>query len=302
MRILILGAGGVGGYFGARLAAAGVDVRFLVRPARAASLDRAGLVVFSPLGDLRQPVTVLTAATAPVDAVLLTCKAYDLAPAIEAIAPAVGAETVILPMLNGLRHYDALEARFSPRRVLGGLCHLGVTQTPAGEIRHLSPLQRFVLGPRWPEQAEACGRLHQTLSRGGFEPRLSPEIRLETWEKFVLLATYAGMTCLMRAPVGRIMRADEGEALMLEMLAECVAVATGAGYPPRADFLAETRAMLTEPGSPGSASMLRDIERGGRTEGEHILGDMLARARAGGGAAPLLRLAHAHLQVYEAGL
>ena len=122
MRILVLGAGAIGGYFGARLAAAGVDVTFLVRPARAEILRRNGIVLLSPLGDIRQAVAVTTQAAETFDAVLLTCKAYDLNSAIEAIAPAVGPQTLILPMLNGLKHLDDLDARFGAPRVLGGLC------------------------------------------------------------------------------------------------------------------------------------------------------------------------------------
>ena len=206
MRILVLGAGAIGGYFGARLAAAGVDVTFLVRPARAEILRRNGIVVESPLGDIRQPVAVTTQAAEPFDAVLLTCKAYDLASAIAAIAPAVGPQTLILPMLNGLKHLDDLDARFGAPRVLGGLCQISSMLTEAGEIRHLNRMQRIILGARSPEQAEPCAALHKEVSRGGFEPVLSPNILQDMWEKWVFLATLAGMTCLMRAPVGPILR------------------------------------------------------------------------------------------------
>ena len=211
MRVLVLGAGAIGGYFGARLAAAGVDVTFLVRAARAENLRRNGIVVESPLGDIRQPVAVTTEASEPFDAVLLTCKAYDLPSAIETIAPAVGPRTLILPMLNGLKHLDDLDARFGAPRVLGGLCQISSMLTEAGEIRHLNRMQRIILGARSPEQAEFCAALHKELSRGGFEPVLSPNILQDMWEKWVFLATLAGMTCLMRAPVGPILEADEGE-------------------------------------------------------------------------------------------
>ncbi len=302
MRLLVLGAGGIGGYFGARLAAAGVDIAFLVRPPRAERLRRDGIVVLSQLGDLRLPVAVLTEAPSAFDTVVLACKAYDLPGAMEAVAPAIGPDTLLLPLLNGLRHLDVLDSRFGDERVLGGLCHIGVTLTEAGEVQHLNRLQHLAFGPRIPGQAERCRALHETLSRGGFAPVLSSGILQDMWEKFVLLAAYAGMTCLMRAPIGRVMETNEGEALMLELLEECVGVAAASGHAPRPAFLDETRATLTRRGSPGAASMLRDIERRGRTEGEHVLGDMLARARSADLSAPLLRIAHAHLQAYEAGL
>ncbi len=300
MRILVLGAGGIGGYFGGRLAASGVDVSFLVRPARAAQLAQGGLVIASPLGDLKLDIETLTAVASPFDAVLLACKAYDLGGAIEAIAPAIGPSTLIVPLLNGIAHLDILDSRFGAEHVTGGLCHIGVVMTEPGAIRHLNTLQRFVLGARQPRQAEAVERLHGILVRGGFAPARSDAILQDMWEKFVFLAAYAGMTTLMRAPVGAIVSASEGEILMREMLDECAATATAAGYKPRPDALAQMQATLNEKGSTGTASMLRDMERGGRTEHDHIIGDMLARARKAGIAAPLLRVSLAHMQIYAA--
>lgn len=300
MRILMLGAGGIGGYFGGRLAAAGVDVRFLVRPSRAELLARQGLVITSQLGDLRIPVETLTAANSPFDAVLLACKAYDLDGAMNAIAPAVGPSTLILPLLNGVRQLDVLDARFGRERVLGGLCHIGVTVNAVGEIQHLNTLQHFVLGARTQEQVEAAEALHKVAERGGFEPILSDAIMQEMWEKFTFLATYAGMTTLMRAPVGAILAAEEGEAITREMLKECTATATASGYAPRPAAMRQMVSSLTELGSTGTASMFRDMTRNGSTEHEHIIGDMLLRARTAGVPAPLLRVSLANMQAYEA--
>ena len=299
MRMLILGAGAVAGYFGARLAAANVDVAFLVRPARAAVLAREGLVVHSPLGDLKLSVATLTQAQQGFDVILVACKAFDLDAAIAAIAPAVTQDTVVLPLLNGLRHLAVLDASFGRDRVLGGLCHIGVTLTDTGEVLHLNTTQHLTLGPRSEAQTERCVQIHAMLARGGFGPELSAHIEQSMWEKFVLLSSYAAMTCLMRAPVGAIVAAEDGEALMREMLAECAAVASAAGHVPDPKFIAETQAFLTQRGSQGTASMLRDIQRAAHTEHEHILGDMLARARSAGVAAPILRIANAHLQAYE---
>ncbi|RBD11056.1 oxidoreductase, partial [Xanthomonas oryzae pv. oryzae] len=144
MHILILGAGGTGGYFGGRLAQAGVDVTFLVREARAAQLQADGLRIRSPLGDAQLQVAHVTAqdlpalvAQRPFDLVILSCKAYDLDSAIDAIAQAVGEQTTVLPILNGLRHYAALDERFNAARVLGGLCFISATKGEHGEILHL---------------------------------------------------------------------------------------------------------------------------------------------------------------------
>lgn len=299
MRLLILGAGGIGGYFGGRLAEAGVDVTFLVRPARAEKL-RNGLVIESPFGNATVPVKTVTSVSGPFDAILVSCKAYDLDSAIAAIAPAVGEGTLVLPLLNGLRHYAALDAAFGADRVGGGLAHIGVTMTPEGVIRHFNKLQIFTLGARAPGQREAIAALHAEIERGGFKPRLSETIDQAMWDKYVLLAAFAGLTCLMRAPVGAIMQAADGEAIANAFIDECAAVAEAEGFRPSDKMIADTRAMMTARGSDNTASMLRDLESGGRTEHEHLLGDMLSRARAHGIAAPMLTVALAHMQAYEA--
>jgi 2-dehydropantoate 2-reductase len=272
----------------------------LVRPRRAEQLVRDGIVINSPLGDARVPVkTVLRDRLRPDwDAILLSCKAFDLDDAIETLRYGAGG-ALIVPLLNGLRHLDPLDAAFGADNVAGGVAHIGVTLDPDGTIRHLSKLQRFTLGPRTDAQRTRCAALHADLLRGGFEPRLSDHIVLDLWEKFVLLATLAGICCLLRADVGTIGRTDDGTALTLELLETCVAVATEAGFAPRDQALAGSRAVLTEPGSSFAASMLRDLQRGGRIEAEHIVGDMLARARAAGVPATLLRACYAHLQAYQ---
>lgn len=300
-RILILGAGGIGGYFGARLAGAGIDVTFLVRPRRAAELARQGLVVRSPLGDARLVVTTTDRADHRYDVVVIACKAYDLDAAIDAVHPAVGPDTVVLPLLNGVRHLDVLDARLPEAQVLGGLCHIGVAVTPEGDIQHLNQIQHLALGPRTPAQKPPSEALHAVLSAGGFAPVLSASILQEMWEKFVFIASYAGITTLFRAPIGTIARVG-GATIASGLLDECAAIATASGFPPGAAFMAQSRATLTDMASTGTASMLRDMQRGARTEQDHILGDMAARATSCAIAAPILRIAHTNLLAYEAAL
>jgi 2-dehydropantoate 2-reductase len=297
----VLGAGALGGYFGGRLAEAKADVTFLVRPARAAALSERGLVVESPIGDLRLPVQVATADTLSgvFDTVLLTAKAYDIEQAIATIRPAVGPGTAILPVLNGLGHIDQLDGTFGPERVLGGVAYIAATLTAEGTIRHLNRVHGIAFG----ERSGAVSRRVEAIARA-FAPTpvnaaISDNILLDMWEKFVMISSLAGMNCLMRGSVGDILAADEGESLMLELLAECQAVATASGFRPRAEHREQCRAMLTERGSDFSASMRRDLEAGLRTEGDQVLGDMLRRARAAGTEAPLLRTAVCHLQVHE---
>lgn len=302
MRILVLGAGGVGGYFGGRLAAAGADVTFLVRPRRAQQLASRGLAIKSPTGDLVLPAPKTLAGGAPADpfdVVLLTCKAYDLDAAMEAIGPHVGARTAVLPLLNGMAHLDALDARFGPARVLGGLCQIAATLTADGEIRHLNDIHRVIYGERDRSRSARVAALAEVMEPADFASRPSDDILLEMWEKWVMLAPLAGLTCLMRGSVGDVVAADDGKALAEQMIAEVAAVAGAAGHAPRDKVLAESRSRLTQPGSSFTASMLRDIERGGPTEGDHILGDLIARAARLGVDTPLLKVARCHIQVHE---
>ncbi len=299
MRILVVGAGAVGGYFGGRLLEAGRDVTFLVRPRRAAQLAAAGLVIRSPCGDVALPAPTVNSEQLrePFDAVLLSCKAYDLQGAIAAFAPAVGRDTAVLPLLNGMRHLEALEERFGRRAVMGAQCFISTTLDDEGRIVHLNELHGLTFGELDGSSTPRAEALASTLSGAKLEAQLSREILQVMWEKWVFIAAGAGLTCLMRASVGEYVEA--GAAPLAEaLLEECAAIATAEGHPPGAAFLAKTRAMFTSPASGFTASTFRDVERGARTEVEHLLGDLLRR---GGDPAthPLLRLAYLHLASYE---
>lgn len=307
MRILVLGAGGTGGYFGGRLAQAGVDVTFLVRPARAAQLDSEGLVIRSPLGDASFPVAHVTAdalpalaAEQPFDLVILSCKAYDLDSAIEAIAPAVSSRTTVLPILNGLRHYAALDARFGRDAVLGGLCFISATKAADGAVLHLAPAAKLTFGERdTPGNSARVLALAAACVQAGVDHVASDAIGQEQWVKYTFLTTLAAATCLMRADVGTIVATDDGAEIVRGLYAECLAVAEEAGEPIPEKAQAVALAATTQEGSALKASMLRDLEAGQQVEAEQIVGDMLVRARATGQAAPLLAVAYAHLQAYQ---
>jgi 2-dehydropantoate 2-reductase len=302
MKLLFLGAGATGGYFGGRLAAAGRDVTFLVRPERVARMRDRPLRIESPLGDVVTPVKAISGdglAGTRCNLVVLSCKAYDLDDAIAAVGPAVGAATYVLPVLNGLAHLDRLDAAFGAERVLGGLCQIASTLAADGTVRHLNRTHLLVFGPRVAEQRTFCETLLGEVSGHGFDAQLSDEIGLEMWEKWVLLATLAAVTCLMRAPIGDVVAAPGGEAIIAETLAECARVATAAGAPPREQTMARIRGVLTEAGSSFAASMLRDIEGGRRIEADHIIGDLIARAGVLGVATPRLEATYCHLKAYE---
>ncbi len=301
MKILVVGAGAVGGYFGGRLLQAGRDVTFLVRPHRAALLAKHGLSIRSRFGDFHDPAPPLVTEDAlaePFDLVLLSCKAYDLVAAMTSFARAVGPNTAILPLLNGMRQLDLLADRFGLERVLGGQCVISATLDPEGAIVHLNDIHALSFGELDGSRSQRIERIASALIGAGFDARLSENIRQEMWEKWIFIATGAGITCLMRAAIGDIVAAGASD-LVTQLVNECAAIAAEQGYPASEAFLERARSAFTAPGSALTASMLRDIEGGRPTEGDHVLGDLLRRA-AKPEAHSLLRIADLHVKAYEA--
>ena len=306
MRILVLGAGATGGYFGGRLAQAGADVTFLVRPARAALLRERGLRIRSPLGDGDVTVALATADTLEslpaFDLVVLGCKAYDLDSAMDAVAPAIGPRTAILPILNGLLHYDALDARFGHERVLGGLCFISATLGADGEVVHIGGPASITFGLReCNTDAGVLARLAAAFGAAGVDHLYAADIARAQWIKFSFLAALAAGTCLMRGSVGAIVASEGGEAFMAALHEECLAVAAAEGQPVPEAEVRTARGHLTRTGSPVTASMLRDLQAGLRVEALQIVGDMVHRAHRNGLPVPRLEAAWAHLQAYGAG-
>ena len=306
MKFLILGAGGVGGYFGGKLAASGADVTFLVRERRAGQLQQDGLVIESPLNPPpgTQIIPVKTISVGELKrgygCVILTCKAYDLDAAMDAIAPAMDGNCAVLPLLNGIEHIDRLDARFGAGNILGGSCHIAATLTPEGIIRHLNDLHRIMFGERDKSITPRVKAMATALEKSGVETKVSPDIMLDMWEKVAFLSTLAGMTCLMRANVGEIVAAPDGATLMKRYFCACCEIATKAGHTPRAHFVQRMTGVISEPGSKLTASMLRDLEGGGQVEADHIVGYMLKKARELGVEDGLLTVAYTHLKAYEA--
>jgi 2-dehydropantoate 2-reductase len=302
MRILVVGAGAIGGYFGGRMLQAGADVTFLVRERRAAELAAAGLVIKSPLGDVtlkNPPAVQADELREQFDVVLLSCKAFDLDDAVKSFAPAVGPNTAILPLLNGMRHLDTLDAKFAPERVLGGLCAIAVTLNEKREVIHLQPLQSLTFGERDGKSSDRVRAIAGVMEKGNFGSKTSDAIIQEMWEKWVFLTSLAASTCLMRASVGDILTAPGGKDFILGMLDECSAVAAAEGHAPRAPYLERIGGMLTAEGSPMTASMFRDIKAGAPVEADHVIGDLVSRADAAKVPVPKLRTAYTHLKAYE---
>ncbi|TXJ34132.1 MAG: 2-dehydropantoate 2-reductase [Afipia sp.] len=305
MRVLVIGAGATGGYFGGRLLQAGRDVTFLVRPKRAELMAKNGLVIKSPAGDvtLKNPPTIVAdKITTPFEVIILSCKAYDLDDAIASFAAAVGPDTAIIPFLNGIKHLDVLDAKFGIDRVMGGQCQIASMLDAEGVIHHLAPMHSMSFGERGTPKGDRAKRIEATLQGAMFEARASDVIMQEMYEKWVFLATLAGATSLMRAPAGHITGAPGGEQFIRALRAEIASVAEAAGHAPRAEFLAGRADLLFSPGSPLTASMLRDIRSNARIEADQIIGDLIHRAetnKKGALNVPLLRIVYTHLKAYE---
>ncbi len=301
MRLLIVGAGATGGYFGGRLAQAGRDVTFLVRAARAEQLKAKGLQIISPHGDVRLTPKLVTVQEidAPFDAILLAVKAYSLHAALKDIAPAVGPKTMILPVLNGMKHMDSIAAAYGPAALIACLCKIAAELDDQGRIVHLSPFHDFVYGETNGVRSERLEKLDAVMQHAVFDARLSSSINQDMWDKWTFLATLAGVTCLMRGSIGEIVAAPGGLDFIHRFLGEVGAVATAAGHAPGAAFLEQTRALLTAQGSALTSSMHRDLKKNRPIEAEEIIGDLLARGEKAGVHTPLLATAYAHLAVYQ---
>lgn len=299
MRILILGAGGIGGYFGARLIEAGADITFLVREQRRQRLAKDGLRIESPHGNLTLQVKTVTAdtVTPDFDLVILAPKAYDLDSALASLTGAVSDNTVLLPFLNGLAHMQILDRRFGVDRVMGGVAQIAAQLTEAGLIRQLTPLHSLTVGHRSPAHKELAGAFFALCHSAGFDSVYAENIEQALWQKWTFLATLAGSTTLFRGSVGKIVASATGDAAVRAMYAESLRVAFEYGFPIAGGAQQNSLAMLTQAGSTVTASMLRDLLSGNRTEHEHILGELVRMGQSKGVDTPLLGIAYSHLQV-----
>jgi 2-dehydropantoate 2-reductase len=301
MRVLVVGAGAIGGYFGGRLLESKREVTFLVRPQRAAELAQRGLQIRSQFGNVYVPSPATVQADTirdTFDLIVLSCKAYDLEGAMDSFAPAVGKKTAILPLLNGMRHLDLLKKRFGRQRVLGGQCLIAASLNQQREVAHLNDTHELSFGELDGSMSEHVQAITALMEGVRFQARASTQIQQEMWEKWVFLASAASSHCLMRASVGDIQASPGGNEFVLGLIEECLSIAADEGYVVREASLKRTRAMLTAEGSTLTASMLRDMERNAPIEADHIVGDLLAR-RKDSPSMTRLAIAYTHMKAYE---
>jgi 2-dehydropantoate 2-reductase len=304
MRILVVGAGAVGGYFGGRLVQAGRDVTFLVLPKGAEEIQAQGLRIVSPMhGDVTVRPKTLTAAqiASPYDVIFLSVKSYSLAGAVDDFAPAVGPQTAIFPVLNGMHHMDVLTQKFGEHAVLGGVCYVATEVDSQGRIVQLADFQSLTYGELDGKKSSRIAAVHLAFSGAGFDAAISGDILLDMWQKWVWLASVGTITCLLRGNIGEIVAAPGGAELCLSAFRECAAIAGACGYPMSQKFMAEKGLLLTAPGSTLTSSMYRDLTEHARVEADTILGDLIERGRKQGVSAPLVQAAFANLTIYQQG-
>lgn len=301
MRILVVGAGAVGGYFGGRLAEAGRDVTFLVRTRRAEEIKTKGLQLVSPHGDVTLHPGLITAqqVSGPCDLILLGVKSYALENAIGDFAPAVGPSTMILPLLNGIRHLDVLTERFGSGPVLGGVCRVSTEIDEEGRIRQLANFQSLTYGEIDGTRSARLESLDTTLRGAGFDASISEHIVDDMWQKWVQLSSLGAINCLLRGSIGQIVDTPGGADLCLSIIGQCVEIAKACGHPQTEPFLAQQQAALTAKGSPMTSSMYRDLKKGLPVEADTILGDLLRRGQIHGIKSPLLEAAYVALSIYQ---
>jgi 2-dehydropantoate 2-reductase len=301
MKILVVGAGAVGGYFGARLAEAGRDVTFLVRPARAQQLQRDGLRIISPHGDLTlKPQTVTsTDITSPYDIIFLSVKAQALDQAIKDMAPAVGPETMIYTVLNGMRHIGTLVHSFGEQAVLGGVTFVSTDLDEQGRIVQLTPVDKVIYGERSGEITPRIRSLDETLRDAGFATELSTNITQAMWDKWVTIASLGLVTCLLNAPIGKVNAVPDGKQTAILAIDECAAIARACNFPTPQPVLETLRNTLTTKDSELTSSMYRDLQKGAPVEVDTILGDLLDNGHAHQIEAPLLQACCVRLRVYQ---
>jgi 2-dehydropantoate 2-reductase len=283
----------------------GADVTFLVRPKRAAQLQRDGLIVKTQDGnEFRTQVrTVLQSQLdGTYDVVLLSCKAYDLDEAMDAVAPAMTERTVIVPLLNGVRHIDILSERFGRERVLGGLTIINAALMPDGTIQQSQMrINITMIGELDGQFSDRCTAIKTALEAGGISVQVADKILVMMWEKFFGFTCNATIASLTRSRAGVIARANDGAPFVSAVIGECVKVVSALGHPPLPawDSASVITGVFSQPNSSYGPSLLIDMEDGRPTEGENTVGDLAERAARAGIATPILTAARCNLQAYE---
>ncbi len=304
MKIAVIGAGGVGGYFGARLAAAGEEVTFLARGRHLEAIARDGLVIRSDVGDLRLfPARVAEdpAGVGPVDLVVIAVKAWDTEGALRTARPLLGPATRIVSFQNGVETRDALALEFGEERVLGGVAYIAAWIESPGVIRHAGTLARLTLGRFDGKRCETAEAFAAACGRAGLAASVSRDIGLAIWEKFVFLTAVSGLTALARLPVGRIRENPETRELLRRAMSETDAVGRARGVGLSEDTVERQMALCDDLFPESVSSMLNDLLKGNRLELPWLSGAVARMGRESAVETPTHAFVAAILGLHAAG-
>ncbi len=304
MRVLVVGAGSVGGYFGGRLHEKGVDVTFLVRESRQKQLLATGLMIESVHGDLHfNPQTILASdqGIENFDIILLGTKSYHFHQAIEDIKPFVGKDTMIFPMLNGIKHMYELQEVFLKEQVLGGLCFVESTINKDGAIVQTSPTHEFVFGELSGEDTERIQKVQKLFSGTKATIRKSNSILQDMWHKYMFITGLSGVTTLFRSSIGPIREAEYGMEVIERLFAEIGFIMRSIGAPIIDNIEKKQVNTIKEMDYTMKSSMQRDMEKGYLVEADHLQGYLLTLAKERHIQAPYLSIVYTNLVTYEKG-
>lgn len=301
MKFLVVGAGAVGGYFGGRLLEKGADVTFLVREGRRRNLQEKGLVIHSDYGNATlSPKTIIAGEEVEFyDVILLSTKAYHLDNAIDDIRPYVGENTMVIPLLNGMAHYNKLDEQFGKEKVIGGLCYIEATLDSEGAVIQKGPLHMLVYGERSGQESERIIKLADALKGTKADFQLSSTIIEDLWHKYLFIATMSGITTLMRAPIGPICNHPSGMETIKQLTKEIIDVMNVAGAPIYNELETIQMEKIANLAPEMKSSMQRDMEKGLPVEADHLHGYLLEIAKTADLPVPVLESVYANLKIYE---
>ena len=304
MKIVMMGSGGVGGYFGARLVAGGADVHFVARGAHLDAMRSQGLTIEggpSPLHLSRVQATNDPSSIGPADFVLMGVKLWDTADAIEQIKPIVGPQTTVISFQNGVLKDRYLIDAFGAPRIMGGVGYVATTIDRPGVIRQTGPMQRLLFGELDGKSSERGQRLLDACLKGGIAAQLSPDIRREIWQKYVFLVGLSGTTTTIRKPIGPIREHPQTRAFLLDVMREVVAVARAQGIDLPSDYAEQRLVLADDVAHDMTSSMHHDLDRGNRLEVRWLSGGVVELGAAVHVPTPLNRAIADILALHAAG-
>ena len=305
MKIAVMGSGGVGGFYGGRLAHAGYDVTFVARGAHLAAMRKNGLTIENEeQGDLHVPKVKVTDDAAwigPVDLVLIAVKLWDTEAAAHAVRPIVGPRTAVLSLQNGVIKDDILKRELGRGNVMGGVAYVGTTIAAPGVIRQTGTLQRLLFGEYDGKHSPRAEAFLEALLKAGINAELSNDIRRTLWEKYVFLVGLAGSTSTMRSPIGPIRERPQTRAFLLDLMKETVAVGRALGVNLPEDYAEQRLAFADTVAFDMTSSLHHDLERGNPLEVEWLSGGVVQLGRKAGVPTPCNRAVWDVLALHAAG-